>query len=348
MPESNDSVSHLQPVSNEGSFTNQSLHDVTLQRLDTSLPYPGAVGGRLKYAVENFSGTEQAWDRTLAVFVPPGAPVQHVDYTAFSNDPHREAARLGYRIVGHHADTRVIENGPGEPRAVTKAIFTDPEVDRYATEGKLSLSTGFVANISPEGIMSGKVVPNHVLYFLRNQNTINGKPAAGNDTGAMVNNLSESTMGEDSETKSILTKILDAVSQKPVVEVPVGNVEDPRIAKLTADLNALTQERDALKSKMAVVENLQVEQAKVAAETRWTQVKNLYQPALFHKEKEAVERTAFEADNAGWMLAHVGNLATAKATPAQGASAVGNLGGDEAVDVGKERGKLNPLTGRFE
>ncbi|MDD3135013.1 MAG: hypothetical protein PHF64_00795 [Methanoregula sp.] len=346
MPANSDSVTS---IDNEGTFSHS--HDVTLQRLDTSLPFAGTVSGKLKYTIDNFTGTEQAWDRTLAVFVPPGVPVQHVDHAAFARDPQGEARRLGFRIVGHHAETKVIGNGPGEPRAITKAVFSDPEVDELASSGKLSLSTGFDANILKEGVMAGKVQPNHVLYFLRNEKTAYNTLATANDTGAMVNNISEETMAEDVETKGILTKILDAVSAKPAPAMePVKNVEDPRIATLTAQINELTKENISLKESKTALDNLMAERAKIAKDAEWQEVKNLHQPGLFHKEKEAVERTAYEAAPARWLMSHVGNLQTLKSAPAKGTEAVGNLGDDDTqpFDVVAARGKLNPLTGRFE
>jgi hypothetical protein len=122
----------LAPVDNEGGFSHSS-HDVRLQRLDTYLPSTGTPSGKLKYSIDNFAGTEKAWDNALAVFVPEGVPVQHVDHARFAHDARAEAARLGYKIVGHHVDTKVIDKGPGEPRVMTKAVFTDPEVDRLAS-----------------------------------------------------------------------------------------------------------------------------------------------------------------------------------------------------------------------
>ena len=344
------SASPLQPVNNEGSFSNHSLHDITLQRLDTSLPYAGVSGGRLKYAIDNFTGTEQAWDRTLAVFVPPGVPVQHVDHVAFARDPQSEARRLGFRIVGHHSETKVIGNGPGEPRAITKAVFTDQEMDRYASEGKLSLSTGFDATISPDGSMSGQVVPNHVLYFLRNENTAFGTPATANDGGAMVNNLSEGNPMADDETKGLLQSIRDQLANK---ENPLKSTVDnlnTEITKRDAQIAALTKENAALKESKTALDNLMAERETAAKEARWAEVKNLHQPGLFHKEKEAVERAAYEKDNAGWLMAHIGNLQTVKPAPAKGTEAVGNLAGDEdkPFDTGAARGKLNVQTGRFE
>ncbi|MDD5188494.1 MAG: hypothetical protein PHF57_09855, partial [Methanoregula sp.] len=82
----------------------------------------------------------------------------------------------------------------------------------------------------------------------------------------------------------------------------------------------------------------------------WQEVKNLHQPGLFHKEKEGIERAAYEAAPARWLMSHVGNLQTLKSAPAKGTEAVGNLGDDDTqpFDVVAARGKLNPLTGRFE
>jgi len=344
MPASSDSVS---PIDNEGSFSHSS-HDITLQRLDTLLPYAGVASGKLKYSVDNFAGTEQAWDRTLAVFVPEGIPAQHVDHTAFARDPHGEARRLGFRIAGHHSNTRVISNGPGEPRVVTTAVFTDPEVDQLAREGKLSPSSGFDARILPEGLMDGKVQPNHVLYFHRNAKTVFGTPATPNDPGAMVNNLSEGTMADDPEVKGMLSFIKDAVTPK---ENPLQKTVDNLTADLTAkdaQIAALKTENEALKADKQALDNLRAEEAKKKEDEEWAQVKNLHQPGLFHKDKEAIEREAYTKNKAGWLMAHVGNLQTAKATPAKGVEAVGNLGeSDGKIDVAAERGEYDPINHVF-
>jgi hypothetical protein len=128
----------------------------------------------------------------------------------------------------------------------------------------------------------------------------------------------------------------------------VDNLTAESAAK-DAQIAALTAENVALKADKQALDNLRADEAQRAKDARWLEIKNLYQPGLFHKEKEATERTAFEADNAGWMLAHVGNLQTVKAAPAKGEAAVGNPGDPSApVDIVAARGKLNPMTGRFE
>ena len=341
-------VGNLSAIDNEGSFLYP--HDITLQRLDTLLPYSGVKSGKLKYSVDNYSGTEGAWDSTIAVFVPPGVPIQHVDHAAFARDPQGEARRLGYRLAGYHKGTKVISNGPGEPRAIIQAVFDDPEADQYAKEGKLSVSSGFDANIHPDGYIIGKVAPNHVLYFLRNEKTAFQTPATPNDLGAMVNNLSENKM-PDEEVKGMFSKILESVTPK---ENPLKSTVDNlngEIAKRDAQIDALTKENAALKVEKTALDNLRVDQEKTRKDGQWAQIKNLYKPGIFHKpEDEKARREEFEKDPVAFQLANVGNLATAKAQSAQGAAAVGNLSDDETkpVDVGAERGKLNPMTGRFE
>jgi len=344
MSVSSDSITH---VDNEGTFSHSS-HDVDLQRLDIFLPYPGTASGKLKYDVDNFSGTEGEWDKTLAVYVPKGVPIQHVDHAAFARDPHGEARRLGYRIAGHHENSKVL-TGSGEPRLTSKSVFTDPEADQYAREGALSLSTGFDAHISPEGLISGKVAPNHVLYFHRNEKTVFGNPATPNDLGARVNNLSEETMADD-DTKGTLSKILEAVTPKEnPLKATVDNLT-AEVQKRDAQIDALTKQVADLTASKTALDNLQKEQETKAKDVKWAQIKNLLKPGLYHKpEDEKALRDAFEADAGAFMIAHVGNLQTAKPAAAKGAEAVGNLGDfDAAVDVGKERGKLNPMTGRFE
>jgi regulator of replication initiation timing len=342
-------ISNLSAIDNEGSFSHSS-HDITLQRLDIYLPYAGVSGGKLKYNIDNFEGTEDAWNRTLAVFVPPGIPIQHVDHAAFVRDPHGEARRLGFRIAGHHENTRVITNGPGEPRVSTQAVFTDPEADQLAREGKLSPSSGFDADIVPDGYMAGQVIPNHVLYFLRNEKTAFSTPATPNDMGAMVNNLSQENTMPDEEVKGMFSKILETVTPKEnPLKATVDNL-NAEIAKRDAQINTLTEENAALKVEKTALDNLRAEQEKSRKDGQWTQIKNLYKPGLFHKkEDEDKLRTEFEKDPVAFQLANVGNLQTAKPQAAQGASAVGNLGEDETkpFDVGAARGTLDPKTGTF-
>lgn len=343
-------VGNLTPIDNEGSFILP--HDITLQRLDTLLPYPGVKSGKLKYSIDNYSGTEREWDKALAVFVPPGAPIQHVDHAAFVRDPQGEARRLGYRIAGHHAQTKVISTGPGEPRAITQAIFDDPEADQYAREGKLSVSSGFDANVHPDGYMTGKVVPNHVLYFLRNEKTAFGTQATPNDPGAMVNNLSEQSDPKqekdmDEPEKGMLTKVHDILTGTTKTEIDalktqIANLEVQNVDKQTA-IDALKAEIGTMKTalaekeaKLAEMDNLAKDIETQKKNARWQEIKNLYQPGMFHKpEDEKQHRESFDKDPAGFMLANIGNLSKepVKAKAQGSTSSIGNVGDDAKIDV---------------
>ncbi len=345
--ESAASVENLLSFDNLAEFTGQ--YDITLQTLETRHPHPAYPAG-LEYSVENFSGTEPMWEsRDLVVFVPPGKKVEHLDHAAFTNDPLSEVNRLGYRIAGRLNNTRIITD-QGAPRVVTQVMLTDTEAKKYADKRQLGLSDAFDAMITPDGKLSGKVVPNHVLLFLKCAGKSDGFCGIPNDRGAQFNNLSEETMTDD-DTKGILSKILDNVTPK---ENPLQKTVDNLTVELAAKdakIDALTKENEALKAAKTSLDNLMAEQETKAKDAKWAQIKNLLKPGLYHKpEDEKALRAAFEADAGAFMIANIGNLQTVKPSPAKGAEAVGNLEDDDGkpFDTGAARGKLNPATGRFE
>ena len=338
----NSETNNLFSFDNLAEFT--APYEITLQTLNTRHPHPDYPDG-LFYSADNFSGTEKDWDRDLVVFAPPGKEVKHVDHDAFARDPAGEANRLGYRIAGRLNNT---QTGPGEnPRFISQIVFTDAEAKKFADKRQLGLSSAFNSAIL-DGSLSGKVVPNHVLLFMKCAGKPDGFCGIPNDRGAAFNNLSEETMADD-EVKGMFGKILEHVTPKEnPLQKTVDNLNE-EVTKRDVQIDALKKENETLKAAKSSLDNLMAEQAKAKDNARWAEVKNLHQPGLFHKEKEAVERAAFEADNAGWLMAHVGNLQTVKAKPALGAEAIGNLGEDEGkpFDVGAARGKLDPKTGTF-
>lgn len=294
-------VGNLSAIDNEGSI--QSLHDIRLQRLDYYTPYPNSPTGKLHYKVDNFAGTESDWDNSYAVFVPPGVPVQHVDHAAFARDPKAEAARLGFAIVGKHAETKVIGNGPGEPRISTKAVITDPvhgpTFDALAKAGKLSLSSGFDANIAVDEIV-GKVKPNHVLYFMRGEPTAFGTGAYANDAGAFVDNLSVSDKNTPRDAPDLNSQvsgsgILDNISEGNIMELgelkdkilgierKVDNIVDHTVPKPENEIAKLQKVVDNMNGEMKGKEAKIAElEAKIEA---------------LEKEKEALEGDKKELDN---------------------------------------------------
>ncbi len=324
--------------------------DITLQTLETRHPHPNYPDG-IYYSTDNFSGTESVWDTgNRVIFIPPGKKVEHVDHAAFANDPQSEAARHGYRIVGRLNNTRILTGEDGKPRINSQVILDDAEAAKFAADRKLSLSDAFDAAINPDGSMSGKVVPNHVILFLKCAKKSDGFCGIPNDRGAGINNLSEETMADD-EIKGLTQSVkeLIGIHKENPLKATVDNLT-AEVQKRDAQIEALTKERDALKADKVRVDNILAEQAKQADDAEWAQVKNLYQPALFHKpEDEQKERDAFKANKAGWLMSHVGNLAPAsEKKKAEGLGAVGNVGGDnQRIDMVAERGTYDPINHVF-
>ncbi len=321
--------------------------DITLQTLETRHPHPNYPDG-IYYATDNFSGTEPAWESgDRVIFIPPGKKVEHVDHAAFANDPHSEAARHGYRIVGRLNNTRILNGEDGKPRINSQVILDDAEAAKFAADRKLGLSDAFDAAINPDGSMSGKVVPNHVILFLKCAKKSDGFCGIPNDRGAGINNLSEETMA-DEDTKGILTQIRDAVTPK---ENPLQKTVDNLTAESAAKdvkIDALTKENEALKTAKTSLDNLMAEQEKTRKDGQWVQIKNLYKPAMFHKpEDEKAARDAFEKDPVSFQLANIGNLATVKGQPAKGTEAIGNLDEDGKIDMVAERGAYDPISHTF-
>lgn len=337
---------NLVPFDNAAEFTG--IHDITLQTLETRHPHPNYPDG-VYYAPENFEGTEREWESDgLAVFVPPGQKVQHVDHAAFARDPHGEAARLGYYIAGRLNNTLIAPDDQGKPRVTSQVLFTDPEAEKFASKRQLGLSSAFDAAITPDGKMSGKIVPNHVLFFLKCAGKSDGFCGIPNDKGSGFNNL-ESTMADESTT-TMLEKILGHVTPKEnPLQKTVDNLQS-EIEKRDVQIDALTKENEALKADKARVDNVLAEQEKTRKDTQWAAVKNLYQPVMFHKpEDEAAHRLSFEKDPVAFQLANVGNLAPTGTKPkAEGKEAVGNLGGDDKpIDMVAERGEYDPINHVF-
>jgi outer membrane murein-binding lipoprotein Lpp len=235
------------------------------------------------------------------------------------------------------------------PRVSAQVVLDDTEARNFADKRLLGLSDAFDARISPDGKITGKIEPNHVLLFLKCAQKSDGFCGIPNDRGATFNNLKGTENMADDETKGMLSKIMEAVSPK---ENPLQKAVDnltAEVQKRDAQIDALTKEVTALKADKQALDNLRAEQEKTKKDAQWAQIKNLYKPGMFHKpEDEAARRAEFENDPVVFQLANVGNLQTAKPTPAQGASAVGNLGDPDApVDVVALRGEYDPLTHTF-
>jgi cation transport regulator len=354
-------TNNLSSFDNLAEFTGQ--YDITLQTLETRHPHPEHPDG-LFYSADNFTGTEPAWDsRDLVVFVPPGKKVEHLDHTAFTNDPQSEVKRLGYRIAGRLNNTQTV-TGQGLPRVITQVMLDDAEARKFADERKLGLSDAFDAVISPDGKLSGKVVPNHVLLFLKCAGKTDGFCGTPNDKGAQFNNLSENTGQElkdmDEQEKGMLAKMHDILNgsakteieglKSQIANLEVQNVDKQgTIDKMKADIEGMKKMLAEKETALAEMNNIAVEQAQKKKDERWQAVKNLYKPGMFHKpEEEKTLRESHEEDPVGFQLANVGNLQTVTVKKAEGVTAVGNLDDpDKPVDVVSIRGEYDPVNHVF-
>jgi len=171
-------------INNTGTF--QSEHEVVLQGFSQWLPFPDTnrvPGGRVFYHADAFAPTADAWNEVPILFVPPGLKPVHPDHDALSRDPVGTAKAHGMRIAGRLNNTRVTGS-----QMIADAVLSDPQAAELAKDNRLGLSTGFDAQINNAGRISGRVVPNHVLVFLKCGKTA-GVCGTGNDPVSQFNNI---------------------------------------------------------------------------------------------------------------------------------------------------------------
>jgi hypothetical protein len=167
--------------------------EVVLQGLGQWLPYKDTArvpGGKVFYNVDAFSGTEDDWNQVPIVFIPEGVPVHHPPHDELARDPQGTAARMGYRIVGKLNNTQVRYTGDGT-RMIADAILHDAHAAELAKNSLLGLSTGFDAQLRPDGRISGKIQPNHLLVFLKCGKTPAAHCGTQNDAMAAFNNTGD-------------------------------------------------------------------------------------------------------------------------------------------------------------
>jgi len=169
-------------INNTGSF--QSEHEVVLQGLSQWLPGP-SESGKVFYGVDNFAPSADAWNRVPVLFCPPGLKPIHPDHGAMARDPEGTARALGYRIIGRLNNTRVTGS-----QMVADAVLEDPHAAQLAKANRLGISTGFDAEIGPEGRIRSPVSPNHLLVFVNCKKAAAGEHCGtGNDPRAAFNNI---------------------------------------------------------------------------------------------------------------------------------------------------------------
>ena len=288
-------------------------HQVILQRLGSYLPN---AGENVFYSPESFVNAE-AWQGIPLAFVDAvGATITHPDFDAVSNhdlpDNYRAVGQVGWAFLPQD----------GQPRLEAQLEITDAAVEQIARDGLLGLSTGFSAQIIPDGDRArivGTVSPNHVLLFQQGA-CPNCFP---NDNGAMFLNIKEDEiMTEDNEVKSMFQKIMDKLTNtKEAAETPQAQpVADAEKVQLQNTIDALTKELDAMKADT-------VQREKDAA---WANIKNTL-PEGWLGAKEADTRAEFENNKDAFYAKLMAHKAEFSNTKAQGASSCGCNASEEEM-----------------
>ena len=288
-------------------------HQVILQRLGSYLPN---AGENVFYSPESFVNAE-AWQGIPLAFVDAvGATITHPDFDAVSNhnlpDNYRVVGQIGWAYIPLE----------GQPRLEAILEITDAYVEQIARDGLLGLSTGFSAQIIPDGDgarIVGTVEPNHVLLFEQGA----CENCFPNDNGAMFLNVKENeTMTEDTEVKSMFQKIMDKLTNtKEAAETPQAQpVADAEKVQLQNTIDALTNELDAMKADT-------VQREKDAA---WANIKNTL-PEGWLGAKEADTRAEFENNKDAFYAKLMTHKAEFSNTKAQGASSCGCNASEEEM-----------------
>ena len=288
-------------------------HHVILQRLGAYLPN---AGQDVFYSPESFVNAE-AWQGIPLAFVDAvGATITHPDFDAVSNhnlpDNYRVVGQIGWAYIPLE----------GQPRLEAILEITDAYVEQIARDGLLGLSTGFSAQIIPDGDgarIVGTVEPNHVLLFEQGA----CENCFPNDNGAMFLNVKENeTMTEDTEVKSMFQKIMDKLTNtKEAAETPQAQpVADAEKVQLQNTIDALTNELDAMKADT-------VQREKDAA---WANIKNTL-PEGWLGAKEADTRAEFENNKDAFYAKLMAHKAEFSNTKAQGASSCGCNASEEEM-----------------
>ena len=302
------------------------LHDVTLQRLDVYQTH----GHPVFYDSRFFAPTVDLWNAVPVIYVDvaPGKPAKHPRFEDVVN----ATLPPDYRTVGSVSNAHLTD--AGEKALKGTVSFSDPEIERMATAGELSLSTGFSSPESPDDRLkgatkiTGNVIPNHVLVFRRGA-CPNCFP---NDNGAMFHNLQEPDMPDD-ETKGLLKTIADALTRRE--PAPVQHVNLTEFENLKKELETAKAQTAELANLKQELETLKAEKATAEKDAKWNAMKaNLPEGWLGAKEPET--RKEFEADPGAFALKVVAFKNTQpQEQQAEGTGATGGSGDAESTEEQK-------------
>lgn len=290
-------------------------HDVILQSLDTWRDYTDQDGTKKKlfFGVENFEGTEPAWQGLPLIYSDKSHP-----QVAYTINPDGALNTSDGKIVGSFSDPAIVLNG--SPRFTGVFSFSDPEVQKLHETGELQFSSGFLSNIGDDGKLTGKVTPDHILIFKKSKDGLQPQ-----DGGAMFLNATRPEM-EDTEIKGLFSKILEALTAiSPTKgEKPITNATGPdmteelnsKISVLNARVETLTstiQEKDAaiasLTDEVTAFKTEQTKAAELKQEADWQNIKTtMLAPGLIaNPELEKEQRDLWMQDKDAFYCNAVSN-----------------------------------------
>jgi len=189
-------------------------HDSVLLTLNRWLEYDGT---KIYNGIENFQGTETAWDAVPLVFAE-----KHPDLELLEKNVESALEKINGRICGKLSNTKVETSG--QPRLVSKILFSAPEIEKMYNEGKLSLSVAHHGKFDKDtGKILGNVTPNHVLVFLQDEKN---QPR---DLGAMLLNKETKKSAVESAIETIKNFVTPTKNEPPDSHVSVENATSPSV-----------------------------------------------------------------------------------------------------------------------
>ena len=264
------------------------VHETILHKLDSFLQY----GDRKVYLSREPFFNTAVWENVPLIYADSlyGRAIQHPDFDAVLSGHLPE----NQRIVGYvsTASTSI----EGQPRLTAELIIDDPDVEQIARSQELALSTGFSADIVPDGLtyrVTGNVQPNHILLF-RQGSCANCFPR---DASAMFLNIVEeetNTMTDNANTfeekkVGLLETIAERLNNLKGEGTPKADASE-KMAALEAEV---TQLKNTISERDARIAELEAAEAQRVKDAAWVQMKNTVPPAWLG-DRETETRTKFE------------------------------------------------------
>jgi cation transport regulator len=314
----------------------QKQHDAILQSLNRE------IGGYC-FRKEAFEETINEWNGIPLVFAN-----EHPDMALFADNPEEALSQINGRVVGMVENPYIAYDG--HPRMMGTLVNNDSEVDKLITDGKASISTGFLASTYDHNIVES-VIPNHVLIF---KEDINNMPK---DHGAFILNKHE-FYGQviDTEVHNMEPDIKELSKDLAIANKELGDMTSKLdIANKEIDgLKASVTERDGqlevanktisdYELKIKEFEQKEAEALVIKRDEQWTTIKNSIPKGLTHKaEDEQALRAEWESDPFAF-TAKIAEIKIANKTAPSGNEFV--PGGEEEDGIAQMR-ELNKALGK--